>query len=170
MSISGWSHLASISTTRSQDSPFPSLTWPSHPWRWKRASCGMTCLYVSYVSYLKKEKHMLMQGASLWTQFDTTSWHPCTTKWWYRLVLLLNKDYMFKSREWAREKAERDMSLFYWLHDSVQLHCKRCFIGWLWLRGRASILLSEGSWFYSPGLHVEVSLGKILRPKLLLMC
>ena len=25
----------------------------------------------------------------------------------------------------------------------------------LWLRGRASILLSEGGWFDSPGLHVE---------------
>ena len=40
----------------------------------------------------------------------------------------------------------------------------------MWLRGRASVLLSEGHWFDSPGLHVEVSLGKILNPKLLLMC
>ena len=40
----------------------------------------------------------------------------------------------------------------------------------LWLRGRASVLLFEGRWFDSPGLHVEVSLGKILNPKLLLMC
>ena len=31
------------------------------------------------------------------------------------------------------------------------------------------LLLSEGRWFHSPGLHVEVSLGKILNPKLLLM-
>ena len=40
--------------------------------------------------------------------------------------------------------------------------------GWhgrLWLRGRASILLSEGCWCDSPGLHVQVSLGKILNPK-----
>ena len=37
-------------------------------------------------------------------------------------------------------------------------------------RGRASVLLSEGRWFDSPGLHVEVSLGKILNHKLLLMC
>ena len=42
--------------------------------------------------------------------------------------------------------------------------------GWLWLRGRASILLSEGRWLNSPGLHAEVSLGKILNPKLLLKC
>ena len=33
---------------------------------------------------------------------------------------------------------------------------------WLWLRDGASVLLSEGRWFNSPGLHVEVSLGKIL--------
>ena len=42
--------------------------------------------------------------------------------------------------------------------------------GWLWLRGRASVFLSGGHWFSSPGLHVEVSLGKMLNPKLLLMC
>ena len=42
--------------------------------------------------------------------------------------------------------------------------------GWLRLRGRVSLLLSEGWWFDSPGLQVEVSLGKILNPKLLLMC
>ena len=40
----------------------------------------------------------------------------------------------------------------------------------LWLRGRASVLISEGCWFDSPGVHVEVSLGKILNSKLLLMC
>lgn len=49
MSISGWSHLASISTTQSQDSPFLSLTWRSRRWRWKRASCGMTFPYVFYI-------------------------------------------------------------------------------------------------------------------------
>ena len=37
--------------------------------------------------------------------------------------------------------------------------------GRLWLGGRASVLLSEGHWFDSPGLHVEVSLGKILNHK-----
>ena len=30
---------------------------------------------------------------------------------------------------------------------------------------RATVLLSEGRWFYSPGLHVKVSLGKMLIPK-----
>ena len=40
----------------------------------------------------------------------------------------------------------------------------------LWLRGRASILLIEGPWLDSPGLHAEVSLGKTLNLKLLLMC
>ena len=35
----------------------------------------------------------------------------------------------------------------------------------LWLRDRASVLLSEGCLFESPGLLVEVSLGKILNPK-----
>ena len=39
-----------------------------------------------------------------------------------------------------------------------------------WLRGRASVLFSEGCWFTSPHLHIEVSSGKILIPKLLLMC
>ena len=39
-----------------------------------------------------------------------------------------------------------------------------------WLRGRASVMLSEGRWFSSPCLHVEVSLGKILNPNLPLMC
>ena len=32
--------------------------------------------------------------------------------------------------------------------------------------GRASVKLSEGCWFKSPDLHVEVSLGKIVNPKL----
>ena len=36
-----------------------------------------------------------------------------------------------------------------------------------WLRDRATVLLSEGRWFDSPGLQVGVSLGKILNPKLL---
>ena len=40
----------------------------------------------------------------------------------------------------------------------------------LLLRGRASVWLQEDRWFRSPGLHVEMSLGKILNPKLLLMC
>ena len=30
---------------------------------------------------------------------------------------------------------------------------------------RASVLLSEGRWFDSPGLHAEGSLDKILNPK-----
>ena len=40
----------------------------------------------------------------------------------------------------------------------------------LCLRGRASILLSEGHRFNSPGLHLAMSLGQILNPKQLLMC
>ena len=44
------------------------------------------------------------------------------------------------------------------------------FIEQLWLRGAASVLLSEGRWFDSPCVHVQVSLSKILNPKLLLMC
>ena len=43
-------------------------------------------------------------------------------------------------------------------------------LGRLWLRVGASVLSSEGHWLDSHGLHVEVSLGKILKPKLLLMC
>ena len=35
----------------------------------------------------------------------------------------------------------------------------------LWLRDRACVLLSEGRWVDSPGLHVNVSLDKILNPK-----
>ena len=35
----------------------------------------------------------------------------------------------------------------------------------LWLRGKASVLLSAGHWFESPDLHVKVSLGKILNLK-----
>ena len=42
-------------------------------------------------------------------------------------------------------------------------------MGWLWLRGRASVLLLEGRWFNSTGLRVKMSLGKILNPKLPLM-
>ena len=42
--------------------------------------------------------------------------------------------------------------------------------GRLWIKGRARVLLLEGRWFYSPVLHVEVFLGKILNPRLLLMC
>ena len=39
-------------------------------------------------------------------------------------------------------------------------------VGGLWLRSRASVLLLEGHWLESPGLHVEVSLGKTLNSKL----
>ena len=35
--------------------------------------------------------------------------------------------------------------------------------------GRANVLSSEGLWFDFPGLHVEVSLGKLLNPKRLQM-
>lgn len=37
------------------------------------------------------------------------------------------------------------------------------------LRGKACVLLLKGQWFDSSGLHVDVSLGKKLNPKLLLM-
>lgn len=37
-------------------------------------------------------------------------------------------------------------------------------------RGRASVLLSKGRLFNSPGLHDEVSLGMILNTTLLPMC
>ena len=40
----------------------------------------------------------------------------------------------------------------------------------LCLTDRATVLLSEGCWFSSPVLHVNVSLGKTLNPKLPLMC
>ena len=33
-----------------------------------------------------------------------------------------------------------------------------------------AVAVLEGCWFDSPSLHVKVSLGKILNPKLLLMC
>ena len=51
---------------------------------------------------------------------------------------------------------------------SHTIYSKVNMLGQMWLR--ASILSLEGCWFDSPGLHVEVSLGKILNPKLLLMC
>ena len=51
----------------------------------------------------------------------------------------------------------------WWIkHDKIPPHCNW---GRLWLRGRASILFSEGHWFHFPGLQVEVSLGKILNLK-----
>ena len=37
--------------------------------------------------------------------------------------------------------------------------------GWLSFMSTTSLLLSEGCWFDSPGLHVEESLGKILNPR-----
>ena len=50
------------------------------------------------------------------------------------------------------------------------LYCEEMERRWVWLRIRVSGLLLEGHWFESPGLYVEVSLGKKLNPKLLLMC
>lgn len=35
----------------------------------------------------------------------------------------------------------------------------------VWLRGRAGVLLPEDRWFDSPGLHSEVSLGRITEPQ-----
>ena len=52
----------------------------------------------------------------------------------------------------------------------IQKHCRDGYWSQLWLRSRAATLLSEGCEFDSPGLHVKVSLGNILTPKLLLMC
>ena len=43
-----------------------------------------------------------------------------------------------------------------------------CFLQ-LWISGRASVLLAEDRWFDFPGLHFEVSLGRILKPKVLLL-
>ena len=61
-----------------------------------------------------------------------------------------------------------------WITDDftiIGITIKKGFrLGQLWLRGGASVLLSEGRWFDFPGLHVKVSLGKILNTKLLLMC
>ena len=39
-----------------------------------------------------------------------------------------------------------------------------------WIVDRAGVLILEGCWFNSLGLFVEVSLGKTLNPKLLLIC
>ena len=57
-----------------------------------------------------------------------------------------------------------------WLANKGLKDKKKKKINLLWLRGRASALLSEGGWFDSPGLHFQVSLAKILNPKLFLMC
>ena len=56
------------------------------------------------------------------------------------------------------------------LYGLCQIVSLLILLGWLWLSGRTSILLLEVHWSYSPGLHLQVSLGKILNPKLLLMC
>ena len=57
------------------------------------------------------------------------------------------------------------------LFQGWSMSCRAFLSKWAaFAQGRASILLSERLWFDSPGLHVEVSLGKILNPKLLLMC
>ena len=37
-------------------------------------------------------------------------------------------------------------------------------------QGQSQCLFWEACWFDSPGLHFEVSLGKITNPKLLFMC
>ena len=71
----------------------------------------------------------------------------------------------------GKKKPKQDLSVFdgrsfgKLVSLSTGVNC-----GQLWLRGRASILLLDNHWFDSPGVHVEVSLGKILNPKLLLMC
>ena len=56
--------------------------------------------------------------------------------------------------------------LLNWARNCTENLCD----GWLWLRSRASVSLSEGCWFSPSGLHVEVSFGKILNTKLHLMC
>ena len=43
-------------------------------------------------------------------------------------------------------------------------------IGWLWLRGGASIYYQRVTGSIPPCLFVEMSLGKTLNPELLLMC
>ena len=48
--------------------------------------------------------------------------------------------------------------------------CRILIVGGLSSGYWASVLLWEGRWFDSPCLHVKVSLGKILNPKLFLMC
>ena len=61
--------------------------------------------------------------------------------------------------------------LLVWVHDLefTPYDCIWFLCAWLWLSGTASVLLLEGFWFDSAGLHVKVSLGKIPNLKLLLM-
>ena len=63
------------------------------------------------------------------------------------------------------------LQMLAWVHnlEFTPCACIWYLCGRLWLSGTASVLLSEGFCFSSPGLHVKVSLGKILNPELLLM-
>ena len=58
------------------------------------------------------------------------------------------------------QETESKLPLMFWSASCIQL----------WLRGRINVLIFDGFWFDPPGLHAEVSLSKILNPKLLLMC
>lgn len=85
ISTSGWSHLAFISIMQSQDSLFRNLTWYSHHWRWKRASCGMTCLYVHSDTLWRnttpdpsQRAFSLVAAQWQWNKCQTNSGYICT--------------------------------------------------------------------------------------------
>ena len=105
---------------------------------------------------------------SLWTKASAKR-TKCKCKW--KLVLSLikhegsadlsNRLFILTIMVMSRISKTRNLSLF----------ADEYFICGIWtrqrlcLRGEASVLLSEGCWFNSPGLAAEESLGKVLNPE-----
>ena len=58
-----------------------------------------------------------------------------------------------------------DESVFLQVGALIKLIQRGNFLQLLWLSCRASVLLLEGCWFHSLGLHVKASLDKILNPQ-----
>ena len=78
----------------------------------------------------------------------------CASLWWEKTVRVVKRTITKK----------REKHPIYTVHN-VFVQCTKHP---LW--GRASVLLSERRWFDCPGRHVQVSLGKMLNPKWILMC
>ena len=87
---------------------------------------------------------MYYQCIDVWTQRKfLTSSHSNSNVWillWIKSSVLVQRVYL--------HNYDITSSVNQWLEVFLRWQCGR-----LWLRGRASVLLSEGCWFDSPGLH-----------------
>ena len=131
----------------------PSLKPSHHPWQWFSGAVNVSlhqfekCVNLLAFIFVHQHKSLsLCWFCSCMSHCDAIFWDVAKE-------LTINNDVspILKSAYSSFEKQDLDY-------------------GRLWLRNRSSVLLMKDHWFHSSGLQDNMSLGKILNPKLLLMC